>query len=172
MLAKKVDQFFKQSKLVRYGSLAALALIIFLTLIVPISLRQSTYSLNIGDVAFQDIKAPRSFSYESEILTDEARANAERSVQPIYLAADPSINRKQLEKLRVVLNYIGAIRSDTYATASQKITDIQLLSDIVISNENAEALLELDDERWAAVRRMKVYICLKRSCAVPYAKNK
>ena len=152
MLAKKVDHFFRQSKLIQYGSLAFLALIIFLTLVVPISLRQSTYSLNVGDVAFQDIKAPRTFSYESEFLTESARADAEKSVQPIYLAADPAINRKQLEKLRVVLNYIGAIRSDTYSTASQKVTDIQLLSDIVISNENAEALLELNDDRWAVVQ--------------------
>jgi len=110
MLSQRIDNYFKQSKLFNFASLAVLALAIFLILVLPISLRQATSQLNIGDVAFQDIHAPRSFNYQSEILTENARLEAEKSVQPIYLAADPSITRKQVEKLRLILNYISAVR--------------------------------------------------------------
>ena len=158
MLAKRAEEFFKQNKLINYGSLGVLTLIIFLVLVLPISFRQSTSLLKIGDVASQNINAPRNFSYESEILTEEARTNAEKSVQPVYLAADPSITRKQVERLRIILNYISAIRSDTYATNDQKIEDIQMLSDIILSSVNAEDLLELNDESWASIQEECLYL--------------
>ena len=144
--------------MINYGSIGVLALVIFLSLVLPISLRQSTSLLNIGDVATQNINAPRNFSYESEILTAEARTQAEFSVQPVYLAADPSITRKQVERLRVILNFISSVRSDTYASESQKISDLQKLSDMVFSNNIAESLLDLDDESWAAVQEECLYL--------------
>lgn len=158
ILSNRIEAFFKQNKLVNTLSLAGLAIAIFLSLVLPISLRQETSLLNIGDVAFQDITAPRTFSYESEILTDEARTAAEKSVQPIYLAADPSITRKQVEKLRVVLNYISAVRSDAYSTLGQKISDLQKLSDLNITSETAESILELDDEKWADIQEESLYL--------------
>ncbi|NPV40702.1 MAG: HDIG domain-containing protein [Anaerolineae bacterium] len=121
-------------------------------------MRSSTSLLDIGDVAFQDIHAPRTFSYESQILTEEARTEAEKSVQPVYLPADPSITRKQVEKLRVVLNYISAIRSDIFATLGQKIEDLQKISDLKISGDVAETILSLDDARWAAVQEESLYL--------------
>ena len=158
MLSNRIEAFLKQNKLTNTLSVIVLAVVVFLTLVLPISLRQETSLLNIGDVTFQDINAPRTFSYESEILTDEARDDAEKSVQPIYLAADPSITRKQVEKLRVVLNYISAIRSDSYSTLGQKISDIQKLSDLTISSEMAEAIFALDDEKWADIQEESLYL--------------
>ncbi|BBB48545.1 HD family phosphohydrolase [Pelolinea submarina] len=158
MLSNRIEAFLKQNKLTNTLSVIALAVVVFLILVLPISLRQETSLLNIGDVAFQDINAPRTFSYESEILTEEARDDAEKSVQPIYLAADPSITRKQVEKLRVVLNYISAVRSDSYSTLGQKISDTQKLSDLTISSEIAEAIFSLDDEKWADIQEESLYL--------------
>jgi putative nucleotidyltransferase with HDIG domain len=158
MLAKKVEEFVKQNKLNNIIALVVFGFIIFLSLVLPISLRSPTSLLNIGDVTFQDIHAPRTFSYESQILTDEAKDDAEKSVQPVYLAADPSITRKQVEKLRVVLNYINAIRSDAYATLGQKIEDLQKLTDLAISSEVAESIISLDDDRWAAIQEESLYL--------------
>jgi len=152
MLSQRIDNYFKQSKLFNFASLAVLALAIFLILVLPISLRQATSQLNIGDVAFQDIHAPRSFNYQSEILTENARLEAEKSVQPIYLAADPSITRKQVEKLRLILNYISAVRADPYASTDQQISDLQNISDLSISKTHAVMLLELDEEQWIAIQ--------------------
>ncbi len=158
MLSKRIEGFIKQNKLVNSASLVALGIIIFLSLVLPISLRSATSLLDIGDVTFQDIHAPRTFSYESSILTESARAEAEKSVQPVYLAADPSITRKQVEKLRVVLNYISAIRSDPYATLGQKIDDLQKMSDLSITSEVAESILALDDETWAALQEESLFL--------------
>jgi len=141
-----------RSKFFYFASLALLALVIFLILVLPISLRQATSQLKIGNVAFQDIHAPRSFNYQSEILTETARQEAEKSVQPVYLAADPSITRKQVEKLRVILNYISAIREDPYASTDQRINDLQRISDLSLTKSNAEMLLGLDEEHWNAIQ--------------------
>lgn len=158
MLSNRIEAFFKQNKLTNVLSIVGLAVVIFLSLVLPISLRQETSLLNIGDVAFQDINAPRTFSYESTILTEEAQKDAEKSVQPIYLAADPSITRKQVEKLRVVLNYFSAVRSDSYSTLGQKISDVQKLSDLTISSETAESIFSLDDEKWADIQAESLYL--------------
>jgi putative nucleotidyltransferase with HDIG domain len=158
MLSNRIEEFLKQNKLTNILAVAGLAVVVFLSLVLPISLRQETSLLNIGDVAFQDINAPRTFSYESAILTEEARNAAEKSVQPIYLAADASIARKQVEKLRVVLNYMGAVRSDTYSSLGQKISDLQEISDLKISSETAEAILNLEEDRWASVQEESLYL--------------
>ena len=158
MLSNRIEAFLKQNKLTNVISIVGLAVMIFLSLVLPISLRQETSLLNIGDVAFQDINAPRTFSYESTILTEQAQNDAEKSVQPIYLAADPSITRKQVEKLRVVLNYISAVRSDSYSTLGQKISDVQKISDLTISSETAESIFSLDDQKWADIQEESLYL--------------
>ncbi|MCJ7625047.1 MAG: hypothetical protein MUO76_16225, partial [Anaerolineaceae bacterium] len=64
-----------------------------------------SYPLEVGDVASQDILAPKSLSYTSGFLSEQAVAEAEGSVQDIYLPADPAIARQQIEYLQVVLAY-------------------------------------------------------------------
>lgn len=158
MLAKKIEGFFRQNRLFYYASLLALAVFIFLSLVLPLSLRKATSLLNIGDVAFQDIHAPRTFTYESQILTEDARKGAEKTVQPLYLPADPSITRKQVERLRVVLNFISAVRSDAYATLGQKIADLQKLDEVEFAGDIAEDILSLADDRWADVQEESLFL--------------
>ncbi|HPO59179.1 MAG TPA: hypothetical protein PLV53_10070, partial [Anaerolineaceae bacterium] len=69
-------------------------------LIFPLALRPSTYDLKVGDLAVQDIQAPESITYTSDVLTEQARVEAERMVEPRYLPADPAIARRQIERLR------------------------------------------------------------------------
>ena len=87
----------------------------------PISLRPSPFSLKIGDVSFQDIRAPRSFSYVSEILTNQARDAAEKAVSPVFLPADPAIARKQFESLNQLLNQIENLRFDNSLSVENKV---------------------------------------------------
>ena len=47
--------------------------------------------MEIGDVSAQDILAPYSLSFESEVLTEQSRQEAENAVDPVYLPADPGI---------------------------------------------------------------------------------
>jgi cyclic-di-AMP phosphodiesterase PgpH len=118
----------------------------------PIAIRPSSYPLEIGAVAQQDIQSPRTLSFESKVLTEQAQTMAEMAVQPVYLPADPTITRKQIESLRVALNYINSVRSDTYATQDLKIQDLQKLQSLVLNQENLNEILTINDSRWEVVQ--------------------
>ena len=152
MLLKKPGQFFSKSRFISFLSVVLIAIAIFLALILPISLRLAPSLLKIGDVAFQDIRAPRSFSYFSEILTENARKEAERTISPIYLPANPAISRKQIEKLRSMLGYINSVRSDTFASEEQKSIDLSALSEPTFTYNTIKALLGLTPDRWESLQ--------------------
>jgi putative nucleotidyltransferase with HDIG domain len=139
-------------------SVTLTAFLIFIALVLPVSLRSAPSLLKIGDVAFQDIRAPRSFSFVSEILTENARKSAEKSVTPIYLPADPTISRKQIELLNSSLAYIASIRSDTFASTEQKMDDLSSLLNTAFSSNTMEAILSLPDEKWESIRTESLFL--------------
>ena len=128
------------------------AILSLLALVFPISLRQDSLPLQVGAVAGSDITSPRTVSYESEILTIRARNEAANSITPIYLPADPSINRGQLEKLKRSLDFISSVRLDSYSNENQKITDIGQSSYLIADEKFYRKLLELPDDRWKAIQ--------------------
>jgi len=123
----------------------------FFALILPESFRQSSLPLKIGDVAMQDILAPYSLNFESEILTIRARDEATNAVESIYLPADPSIGRRQVENLRTVLYFISTVRMDEFSTIDQKIADIQAIENLNLTEEIITDILQLSDPRWDAI---------------------
>lgn len=131
--------------------LMASGLIAFFALILPQSFSQSSFPMEIGDVATQDILAPYSLTFESEVLTEQARQEAADAVNPIYLPTDPSIGRRQVESLRTILYYLTTIRQDSYATREQKLSDIQAINETNFSEETRNRILEISDSRWEAV---------------------
>ena len=151
-------QFIKKSKFTEILSVLLISFLIFLALILPISLRPTPSLLKIGEVAFQDIRAPRSFSFISQILTETAQKEAEKTVSPIYLPADPVISRKQNEKLRSILGYINSIRSDSYANLEQKIEDLSAFSEIILTKNTIKALLSLTPEKWESIKSESIFL--------------
>ena len=140
-----------KTKIVKMLILAISGILTFLTLILPNSFSQSSLPMEIGDVAPDDILAPYSLTFESEILTEEARQEADSSIDPIYIPADPSIGRRQVEKLRTVLYYITTVRQDNYATQQEKSADIQAIEDIVLSEDMIIRILQISEVRWDAI---------------------
>jgi len=140
-----------RSTIVKIFILAISGILAFFALILPDSFNQSSFPMEIGDVAAQDILAPYSLTFESEVLTEQARLAAADSVDPIYLPADPSIGRRQVEQLRTVLYYISTIRQDTYATFEQKISDIKAIDNITLSEETINQILQTNESRWEAI---------------------
>lgn len=134
--------------LIRVSLLVIVGLLTFAALILPYSTRPSAYTINRGDVAPQDITAPTDLSFQSAYLTDQARKEAEKQVSPIYLPADPAIARRQVERLRNTLNYISAIRIDSYASSEQKLSDLSAMSDLFLSTEDAIIILAMNEARW------------------------
>ncbi|NMB89255.1 MAG: hypothetical protein GYA17_12920, partial [Chloroflexi bacterium] len=130
----------------------------FAALNLNFSIRPSTYSFQLGDVATQDIQAPSSLSYTSEVLTEQARLDAENAVAPIYLPADPSISRRQIEKMRMAFQFITIVQADQYATREQKISDLMAIEAATIDRSTAESILALDQDAWKDVQDESLHV--------------
>ncbi len=113
---------------------------------------QSTLALQAGDVAGQDVLAPHELSYESSVLTDQAKAAAEQSVADIYDPPNSAIARLQLEKLSASLDFISSVRSDEFATSEERLQELMAMKDLLLDQQEAQTLLNFPPSRWEAVR--------------------
>lgn len=124
----------------------------FVILWLPIASRPLIYTLSPGDVAPQDIEAPYSLSYVSEVLTEQARQEAEQKTQPVYLPSDASITRRQIEKMRVTFQYVNTVRLDSFASPAEKIEDLLKAKDLNLSEEEATILITMDQTNWELIQ--------------------
>ncbi|MEJ5223242.1 MAG: HDIG domain-containing metalloprotein [Anaerolineales bacterium] len=125
----------------------------FTLLVVPLSLNPQSVPLAVGQVSPQDLQAPRSLTFESALLTERARQDAERAVPLVYSPPDPAIARQQLDKLRAALQYITQVRQDEFATPAQKQADLAAMKDLTLPAASIESLLALSNPRWEAVQQ-------------------
>ena len=132
--------------------LIATGLLAILILNAPISIRSGIIPRAIGEVAAQDIQSPKAISYESKVLTDQAKLQASQSVSPVYLPSDPSIKRQQLDILRVNLQFISQVRQDPYASQEQKVNDLSNMNDMKLSPATVQKILDLTDSRWQDIQ--------------------
>ncbi len=112
----------------------------------------STVALQTGDVAGQDVLAPHELSYESSVLTNQAKTAAEQSVADIYDPPNSAIARLQLEKLSASLDFISAVRADEFATSEERLEDLMAMKELLLDQQEAQALLSFPASRWEAVR--------------------
>lgn len=117
--------------------------------------------LNVGDVASEAIFAPHDLSYESEILTEQAREANAASVQEIYDPPDASIARQQEVRARQILDYISSVRQDSYATLDQKTRWIAAIPDLNLSQSAIERMLNLTEAQWLEVRDETVRVLVR-----------
>lgn len=137
----------------RLGLLAICSILALGALVLPIAIRPSAINITQGDVSVQDVQAPRTLTYTSEILSKQAKDDARNRVLPIFLPTDPAITRTQIEKLRVALNYITVVRFDSFATLEQKIQDLNALDGVAFEPETIVSILNLSDGRWQTVQQ-------------------
>ncbi|NMA12159.1 MAG: HDIG domain-containing protein [Chloroflexi bacterium] len=142
----------KDSSFVRILIFSTVVIASFALLSLQISIRKTSYSLQIGDVATQEILAPRTITYQSKILTDQAKNDAESMVSAVYLPADPTISRNQVLYMRSSYQFMSVVRGDAYATREQKIDDIQKLNLVRLDELTIGEVLDLSDEDWLLVQ--------------------
>ncbi|MBI5828039.1 MAG: HDIG domain-containing protein [Chloroflexi bacterium] len=123
-----------------------------LILAVPLGSAPDALSLGEGDVATVDITAPRSVTYVSQVQTSVARAAAADAVSDVYAPPDSRVARQQIARAGTLLDYIGTVRADSFATPQQKTADLAGITDLTISDTAAATLLTLTDNEWSAVR--------------------
>jgi putative nucleotidyltransferase with HDIG domain len=129
-------------------SIFSLAAMVF-----PIAIRPATYTLNAGEVVFQDIQAPRTLTYESEVYTEQARIEAEGKVSAVFLPADPLITRSQIDRLQRALDYIGIIRNDSYADRNQKMDDLSMIEGVALDSTLDQLILDMSDAKWETTKQ-------------------
>ncbi len=122
-------------------------------LIMPLVADPSAITLQAGDVSPADFQAPQDIQFVSEVKTEEARIAAENAVAPVFASPDPSIARRQIERLRAALQYITIVRGDENAAAGQKISDIASLGDVTLKRETIEKILALTPARWDTLQQ-------------------
>ncbi|HLE14210.1 MAG TPA: HDIG domain-containing protein [Anaerolineales bacterium] len=130
----------------------------FVMLAFPQVTSRSATQLEVGRVAIQDIVAPRTMTFESEILTERQREAASLAIPPVYLPPETRIARQQLERLRATLAYISSVRADAYASPEQKQADLAAMEDIRLDQETVQRLLSLSDARWQAVQQEAITV--------------
>jgi len=118
-------------------------------------------SLNAGDVASADIAAPFDLTYESEIRTRQARDAEAASVSDIYDPPDPSIARQQEVRAKQILDYVGTVRQDPYASPQDKGLWLAAIPDLSLSTEVVVEILDMNDTEWQLVRDEVVRVLIQ-----------
>ncbi len=106
-----------------------------------------------GDIAPEDIRAPRSVTFESAIRYADELERAADAVVLVYRLPDPALARQQLDRARQVLDYLGSVRADTLASPARQrgwILAVSELDDLPV--EMLDSLLALPDESWSRVQ--------------------
>jgi len=132
--------------------LVCTSILAYIAIVQPWSLRQISLPLSTGDVAPQDLRAPRNILYVSDVLTEAARVEAERAVAPVYNPPDTAIARAQSEKLNSILQSISDIRSNTTTTLDAKTTELAAMQNATLQPGSQTYLLSLSDTRWDLVQ--------------------
>ncbi len=117
-----------------------------MTLVLSFNLISSSQvNLVVGEPAPEDVFAPRSITYTSEVLTRQAQEQARNSVPDIYTPLDLSIGRAQLAQARAIFAFIDTVRADVDASTEEKITYLQTISGIVVEESVARDLLSMSE---------------------------
>ena len=132
--------------------LSCTAILSYVALVQPWSLRQTSLPLAVGDVASQDLRAPHNLEYVSTVSTDSARAEAERAVAPVYVLPDPTIARAQATRLSAILDSISTIRSEETSSPEAKKNELIAIQGFTLQPDLIDFLLGLTSARWSLVR--------------------
>ena len=151
-IPESINSQLKRQKSLKLFILLISSIFALVILNAPISSRSGVYSIQVGDVAIQDIQSPRTFNFESETLTRNARLQARAAIPPVYLPVDPTIKKNQLEKLNEVLRFITNSRDDTHSTMEQKTQDLVALAEVKLTAESIQRIITLSNTRWASVQ--------------------
>ncbi|MBK6712206.1 MAG: HDIG domain-containing protein [Chloroflexi bacterium] len=141
---------FRQSILWVYALIVALGL----TLILSFQLFQpSDVIVTLNEPAAAEIVAPYTHTFTSEVLTEQARADAAKAVSDQYTALDLNIGRTQLNLASQMFNYIDTIRADSQANQARKIQYLQAIQTAVIDELVAADLLAMNEAEYTVARQ-------------------
>jgi cyclic-di-AMP phosphodiesterase PgpH len=126
---------------------------ITLILLFPILPARSPYDLQVGEVALEDIRAPRQVTYTSTIETEAARTAARDAVPDIYDPADARIGRQQVRRARQIMDFVADVRADSLASTDLKQDYLDAIVGLTVPPETRHTLLTLNQNQFEQVER-------------------
>jgi cyclic-di-AMP phosphodiesterase PgpH len=140
----------------RLWSLRQILFWVWLTGVASVALMYAApgeFDLAVGDVAPQDIRAPREVTFISDILSEQARQDAARRVVAIYTSPDPLVARQQYARARAVLEYVRALRADRMASLTRQYEWLRAVPELTdLPDSVVSAILSLPDSSWSRVQ--------------------
>jgi hypothetical protein len=110
------------------------------------------FDLTAGDVAPNDILAPRYIAFISDSLTEEARQLAERRVADVF-EPQRRMRTDQVRRAQQVQAIVDAVRIDAESNSEEKLQALQAIPDVQLAAADWERLLALDDDSWVRVQQ-------------------
>ncbi|MFN3337776.1 MAG: metal-dependent phosphohydrolase, partial [Thermomicrobium sp.] len=110
----------------------------------------SGVNLRPGQIADRTIKAPYTATFESQLLTQQARKEAYDDARNVVLVRDPSVEAAQLEALNRVLTQLENIRSQRSTDLAAATQQAQAALE-GLSPEDAQLLVSLSDASWGRI---------------------
>lgn len=133
-------------------------LLAFSSLVLPIALRPDALPIKVGQVSPNTLVAPNTQTFTSVVLTTRAKNDAANLVADRYLPADPAITRTQIDNLQIAVNYINSVRSDSFSTQDQKISDLLKIDTLNLTEESAVSILSSSETRWQLLAQESITV--------------
>lgn len=143
-------------KIYRIALLVISAGLVLASLVLPIALRPASLPVQLGGVSPQTYVAPRTLTYESEVLTKNARTTAANAISDRYLPMDLTISRAQIRKLQEVINKISTIRTDKSILYEHKLMMMRQFEGIALSQDVINKILQLNESDWNIVTQESI----------------
>ena len=124
-----------------------------ITFILSFNLIRPQVTVSEGQAAPEDIFAPRSLTYTSHVLTEQAQEQARNNVPLVYTLFDPFIGRTQVNKASAVFGFIEVVRADSSATSETKLQYLQKIDDLIVEEEVGRDLLRLNQGDFQEARQ-------------------
>lgn len=134
-------------------AVAAVALIVAMTAVLGADLSPQRVDLQVGDLVPADIVAPRALTYESELLTTEARQAAVAAVPPQYDFTTEraiSIAAAQADKFAVAVRLLDTAFDPATSEVQRGLIVDRVADDL--SATAADNLRALEASRWLPIR--------------------
>jgi putative nucleotidyltransferase with HDIG domain len=123
-----------------------------LTAIFALDLIPQKLDIQAGDVAGADITAPRTLSWVSDVLTEQARNAASAAIEPVYDYSEPNaakLAEDQVAAFQAAVKPIdNAFEPGVKADARKSILE----SALALSPDARQTLVAITADRWKAVR--------------------
>ena len=137
----KLGKIFSNRSLAKWSILLVTYILIFFILILTSA--PEVYSLNIGDIADQDIDAPSNMV--DKVATKIKRDEAEKQVQPIY-KLDLTIQIELEGKIDMFFGQLDELQKNEELTLEQRVKNLSNYSGISLDNDSYEILLKSNQQ--------------------------